>query len=121
MKADGFSLVEVVLALALVGGTLVLVLAARNQAVWMTAKASHKLEALSVADEKLAQMAAEGYPPSAGTSGSFQEHPLFTWRVSEGAVSDPGLGGLRRIEVTAGPEGQREVLARLELLIPEGP
>ena len=120
-KADGFSLIEVVLAVALVGGTLILVLGARNQAVRLTAQASHKLEALVVADEKLTALAVAGYPFAAGTSGSFQDHPLFTWRVSETAVSDSRLGRLRRIEVAASPQGQRKPLARLEVVIPEGP
>ena len=97
----GFTLLEVMAALAVVALALTVLLVERNLAVQRTSRTNDRRAALHLAEEKLNEIV---LGLETGASGEFTDPPGFRWSVEERietvVAEDPGGGYLRRIEVT---------------------
>ena len=82
-RRDGFTLVEVLVSLALVGVVLPVAMAGVTLAMGMGETARHRTEAAALAGGKLAELMATGDWQSSQTSGDFgDEWPAYTWEVN---------------------------------------
>ena len=120
---NGFTLIEVVASLLLVGTLLVAVLMAHRRSAHQTRLAGHRLTAIAALDQLLTLRA----NPEGNSSGEEQlptgkipgPNP-YQWRTIERYDSDAELLGalILRIEVFNPNYGQGETLAAVELLAP---
>ena len=115
LQRDGFSLIEVVASLMLVGTLLVTVLTAHRQNARQTRTAQQRLAAIEVLERLLADPAGTALiEPNGKTSG---KNP-YSWRttVSRGAAAEV-LGALIvRVEVFDPNYEQGQTLAYVEML-----
>ncbi|MCU0728304.1 MAG: type II secretion system GspH family protein [Planctomycetes bacterium] len=97
----GFTLLEVLATLAIMGIALTVLLVERNTAVKRTARAADRRLALCLAQAKLSEVLL-GAETAAG--GTFEEHPAFRWTAEEGVETVNREGGgssqLRQVKVT---------------------
>jgi len=101
----GFTLLEVLIAMAIMAIVLVSVYRMQSQTLTMTAASRFYTEAPLLAQSKLAQLEANASELISGESGDFGElFPGYSWRVSTGEVSSDVLGetagDLKRIDLT---------------------
>lgn len=73
-------------ALAILTTGLLAVLLVRNETLKMTAEAENLLQAVQLAEQRLAEFEVSGYPDNE-SSGSFTEHPSYQWQVKVAPVS----------------------------------
>jgi prepilin-type N-terminal cleavage/methylation domain-containing protein len=83
---NGFTLVEVMAALAVLGTGLLAVLLVRNETMKGAVDAENLLRAVHLAESKLGEFEVYGYPES-GSGGAVAEEPGFSWEVSVQQVS----------------------------------
>lgn len=81
----GFALLEVLVAVAILGASLAVLLAAVNRSLVLNAESKGLLTASSLAQVRLAEIELEGFPEAGAGSGVFEDHPGFEWSV----VIDP--------------------------------
>jgi general secretion pathway protein I len=97
----GFTLLEVMAAVAIMATALTVLLVERNVAVRRTARTNDRRIASRLAEEKIHEILLGIEQESAG---SFEAYPAFRWSVEEGfeSVEREGqeIGTLRRIAVT---------------------
>jgi len=117
-RSRAFSLLEVILAVGLVGGAMIAVLQARDGSLRRSAIASEKLVAAGVANDKLAGLAAQGFPRSYQTGGTIDAYGELEWRIAETYKSHSLVGHVREIEVTVHRAGGNIPAARLAVIIP---
>jgi general secretion pathway protein I len=103
--ALGFTLLEVLIAMAIMAIVLVGVYRMQSQTLRMTAASRFYTEAPLLAQDKLSQLEANPSELIAGDSGNFGElFPGYSWKVSTEAVSSEILGeaaaDLKRIDLT---------------------
>jgi general secretion pathway protein I len=103
--APGFTLLEVLIAMAIMAIVLVGVYRMQSQTLSMTAASRFYTEAPLLAQDKLSQLEANPSELIAGDSGNFGElFPGYSWKVSTEAVSSEILGeaaaDLKRIDLT---------------------
>ena len=115
----GFSLIEVVLAVGLVGAAMIAVLQSRHAALRLSTDASEKLTAVAIANEKLGGLAVAGFPHSYPTSGNVEQHGGLKWRLVEAVKSHPRLGHVREIDVFVTHARRDAPLAHLSAVVPE--
>ena len=101
----GFTLLEVMVALAVMSIVLVSVYRMHSQSLEMSASARFYTVAPMLAQAKLAELTAISANTFAGDSGDFgDKFPGYTWKSTEEAVSSEVLGevgeDLKRIEIT---------------------
>ncbi len=109
----GFTLIEILVALAIVAIGLAAAVRATSQVTAGTENARVRLVASWVAQDRLAERSARGDWPVPGTiSGSAAQGPFaFAWRESVSATSDPSL---RRIDIAIAETARPDyVVARL--------
>ncbi|GEM_PF-2985928 len=100
-RRGGFTLLEVMAALAVVAVSLTVLLVERNTAIRRTARTNDRRIAVQLASEKLDEilLGVEGE-----SSGAFETHPGFRWSAEESLESfeaeGRGEGTLRRVDVT---------------------
>jgi len=82
----GFTLIEVMAALAVLGTGLLMVLLARNETARRAGEAENLLMAVRLAEQRLGEFDVFGYPPS-GSGGTFPEARNFSWAVNVQQVS----------------------------------
>ena len=102
---SGFTLLEVLIAMAIMAIVLVSVYRMHSQTLTMTAASRFYTEAPMLAQSKLSQLEANASELIAGNSGDFGEQfPGYTWRISTEEVSSEVLGetagDLKRIDLT---------------------
>jgi len=90
----GFTLIEVMVALAVAGGTLVLVLSANAASLRRSAEAGHRARLERAAEGKLAEWCAGIETAREGALAGFDGH---RWEIREEADRAGGLKRLRRV------------------------
>jgi prepilin-type N-terminal cleavage/methylation domain-containing protein len=92
-RSNGFTLIEVLVALAIAGGTLVLVLSAVNGSMKRSVQAQEELEVVRAAESQFDQclLGIEG-----AMSGDLRGRPGWTWEVLRLPTRMAGLKKLRR-------------------------
>jgi general secretion pathway protein I len=97
----GFTLLEVMAAVAIMAAALTVLLVERNVAVRRTARTNDRRVAVRLAEEKIHEIL---LGMEEGNGGSFESFPAFRWSAEESMESvekDGGeIGILRRIAVT---------------------
>jgi general secretion pathway protein I len=100
----GFTLIEVIIAVAIIAGALVLILQSCSLGVSMAAESQSLSLAVLLAKEKMAEIGMEGFPRVGEEQGDFGEsYPRFTWDKTVAGI--PGMG-LRRVNLTISWEGK---------------
>lgn len=101
-SSRGFTLLEVMIALAIIAGSLVVILHSHLLGVNLANRAQGISLAGLLAQEKMEGIIKEGFPEEGEEEGIFEEHPHFRWRqtVSEAELFEKEIEGLRRIAVT---------------------
>ena len=123
--APGFTLLEVLIAMAIMAIVLVGVYRMQSQTLTMTAASRFYTEAPLLAQDKLSQLEANPSDLITGDSGDFGElFPGYSWKVSTEAVSSEILGeaaaDLKRIDLTVSLNGNEyEYSVRTYLFVEE--
>ncbi len=104
-SAPGFTLLEVMVAMAIMAIVLVSVNRMHSQTLTMNAAARFYTQAPMLAQSKLAQLVADSSGIIAGDSGDFgDKFPGYTWSIATDEVSSEALGeiaaDLKRIDMT---------------------
>ena len=104
-NASGFTLLEVMVAMAIMAIVLVSVYRMHSQTLTMNTAARFYTQAPMLAQSKLAQLEADSSGIITGDSGDFGEKfPGYTWSISTDEVSSEALGemaaDLKRIDIT---------------------
>ena len=102
--ASGFTLLEVMVAMAIMAIVLVSVYRMHSQTLTMNAAARFYTQAPMLAQGKLAQLEGDSSEIVAGDSGDFgDKFPGYTWSLSTDEVSSEALGeigaDLKRIDI----------------------
>ena len=105
LTGSGFTLLEVMVAMAIMAIVLVSVYRMHSQTLTMNAAARFYTQAPMLAQSKLAQLEGDSSEIVAGDSGDFgDKFPGYTWRISTDEVSSEALGeiaaDLKRIDMT---------------------
>jgi general secretion pathway protein I len=97
----GFTLLEVMIALAIIAGSLVVILHSHFLSVNLANRATGESLASLLAKEKMEEITREGFPEKAIEEGVFEEHPHFRWRqmVEQAKFFEKDIEELRRITV----------------------
>ena len=103
--ASGFTLLEVMVAMAIMAIVLVSVYRMHSQTLTMNTAARFYTQAPMLAQSKLAQLEGDSSGIVAGDSGDFgDKFPGYTWSLSTDEVSSEALGeigaDLKRIDIT---------------------
>ena len=99
-----FTFVEVVIALAIVSISLLTLLRLHIISIAMVDKAQITTQAVLLANEKIAETVAAGYPKEGTNFGKTEQHGLtLNWRTE---VKDLRLGQLDKVQIT----GLRKIL-----------
>jgi general secretion pathway protein I len=112
-RRRGFTLIEILVALAIVAIGLAAAVRATSQVIAGAESARLRLVATWVAQDRLAEHSARAdwLAPGTGTGSASQGPFTFAWRETVSATSDPSL---RRIDIAvAGAERPEYVVARL--------
>ena len=104
-RAPGFTLLEVMVAMAIMAIVLVSVYRMHSQTLTMNTAARFYTQAPMLAQGKLAQLEAASSGEIAGDSGDFgDKFPGYTWNITTDEVSSEALGeiaaDLKRIDMT---------------------
>lgn len=104
--ARGFSLLEVLVALAIFALVAASVLTASARSLQTAARLEDKTLALWVAENQLVELQLEDPPPGNGTRKGRVEYAgrLWQWQARIAATSDPAL---RRVDVWVSRDGER--------------
>ncbi len=79
---SGFTLLEVIIAVAIMGGALAILLGAVNRNLVQASLSKNQSIAQSLAQQKMTEIELEGYPEVGQEQGTFEEFPGFDWYVN---------------------------------------
>lgn len=96
-KDGGFTLLEVMVAVAVLSFALVSILAVAGRNVSLSARAADLRTASALADDMASRIDARGLSSTSARSGKFEERPGFEWHLSVVPYNIPGLGTRMRI------------------------
>lgn len=98
----GFTLLEVMIALAIMAGALVVILHSHLLSVNLANRALGVSLAGLLAQEKMEGIIKEGFPEEGEEEGDFEKHPHFRWRrtVERAELFEEEREELRRVVVT---------------------
>lgn len=126
-RAGAFTLVEVLVALVVASISLLTLLKLNLLSIRLVDKAQITTQAVLLANEKIAETLAAGYPDQGRTSGAVERNGLsFNWQTEVADLQMPGLDeahitGLRKIVVDVnwkkGAAGKR---LRMSTLVADG-
>ena len=117
----GFTLMEVMVALAVVAVALTAVYRMHTQTLFMDRQGRFDMEAALLARQKLADIDATDMKELEGDDGDFGDlHPGFTWRIETEAITSDSLKddgpGLKRIVLTIARGDETMTLTTFRLL-----
>lgn len=117
--ARGFTLVEVVVAMAIVAVAFTAMLGLHGRSLRLAAREQAHARALFLARSMLAEMEIEGYPDVGTASGDFEsrnpgEYPGWAWQST---VTDTPLPNTREVRVRVGPVNDPAAAAHLTLFL----
>ena len=78
----GFTLLEVIVAVAIMGASLAILLGAVNRNLVLASQSKNQSIAYTLAQQKLAEIEMQGYPEVGQEQGVFEEYPGFNWYVN---------------------------------------
>lgn len=78
----GFTLLEVMVAVAILAFALVTLLGAVNKNILLTTEARNRETAANLANNIITRLQLEGLPEVQQDSGDFEDHPGFKWYLS---------------------------------------
>src|SRR5262249_18597685 len=117
---SGFTLIEVLVTMALMGVVLPVVLNALSSAQFAASYARHSVEAATLGQRQLNQMIGELYTTgadTAGSSGTFDEIPGYTWQGDEELDTDLNLYTVT-VKVTWQDRGQEQNVLLSSMVVP---
>ncbi len=88
----GFTLLEVLVAVAILGSTLAVLLSAVNRNLIIASDSKNLAIAGMLAQKKLSEIELEGFPEPRRERGEFEEAPGFTWQLSVTPINIRQLG-----------------------------
>ncbi|MDY7034209.1 MAG: prepilin-type N-terminal cleavage/methylation domain-containing protein [Thermodesulfobacteriota bacterium] len=114
----GFTLLEVMITLAVIAISIVAILRALGMSVDLSYESKNITAATLLAKGKMAEVESEGFPEIEEISGDFgDESPNFRWEKS---ISEIGIEELRKVEIRVlWQEGNNEKKVELVTLISE--
>jgi len=78
----GFTLLEVIIAVAIMGASLAILLGAVNRNLVMASQSKNQSIAYTLAQQKIGEIEMQGYPQVGQEQGTFEEYPGFNWYVN---------------------------------------
>ena len=75
----GFTLLEVIIAVAIMGASLAILLGSVNRNLVQASHSKNQSIATALAQQKMVEIELEGYPQVGELGGTFEEFPEFTW------------------------------------------
>jgi general secretion pathway protein I len=97
LKKNGFTLLEVMIAMAILAITLVVVFQSQSQSISMAGKARFETTASLLAQDKMAEIEAANPENLVSDSGNFgDDFPDYSWQVD---VTETEIELLKKIEV----------------------
>ena len=81
-RQKGFTLLEVIIAVAIMGASLAILLGAVNRNLVLASQSKNQSIAQSLAQQKITEIELEGYPEVGQEQGIFEEFPGFSWYVN---------------------------------------
>ena len=98
IKAAGFTLLEVMVAMAILALTLVAVFQLQSQSISLAGESRFRTSAALLAQSKMADIEAAAGLATRKEEGDFgPDYPQYSWRLE---ISDTGLPRFKKIEVT---------------------
>ena len=79
---NGFTLLEVIIAVAIMGASMAILLGAVNRNLVLASKSKNQSIAYSLAQEKIGEIELQGYPQVGKEQGTYEEFPGFSWYVN---------------------------------------
>lgn len=110
VRAGGFTLLEVIIAVAIIGSSLAILLGAVNKNLVMASQSKNLSIASFLAQRKLGEVELEGFPEIGQQEGVFEESPDFRWYLSVQPYNIEQLGADIRIVIltVTWDEGNKE-------------
>jgi len=107
---SGFTLLEVIIAVAIIGSSLAILLGAVNKNLLLASQSKNITIASFLAQRKMGEVEVEGFPEIGNQEGVFEEHPEFKWYLSVQPYNIEQLGTEIRIVIltVSWDEGNRE-------------
>lgn len=78
----GFTLLEVIIAVTIMGASLAILLGAVNRNLVMASQSKNQSIAYALAQQKIGEIEMQGYPQVGQEQGTFEEFPGFDWYVN---------------------------------------
>ena len=78
----GFTLLEVIIAVAIMGASLAILLGAVNRNLVVASQSKNQSIAYALAQQKIGEIEMQGYPQVGQEQGTFEEFPGFDWYVN---------------------------------------
>jgi len=107
---SGFTLLEVIIAVAIIGSSLAILLGAVNKNLVLASQSKNITIASFLAQRKMGEVEVGGFPEIGNQEGVFEEHPEFRWYLSVQPYNIEQLGTEIRIVIltVSWDEGSRE-------------
>lgn len=97
VKKSGFTLLEVVIAVAIMGTALVILVGSVNRNLDLSIEAKNMQIASTLAERLITRVELEKFPEIREESGSFEQFPEFNWFLSVSPYNIGALGTQIRI------------------------
>ena len=109
-RSAGFTLLEVIIAVAIIGSSLAILLGAVNKNLVLASQSKNLSIASFLAQRKLGEVEIEGFPELGNHEGVFEEQPEFRWYISVQPYNIEQLGTEIRIVILtiSWDEGNKE-------------
>lgn len=117
LRTRGFTLVEVLVALAILAIALAAVMRTMGQSIDLTTELRQRTVALWAAEERATRLLLENAWPSIDTTEGTMEFGNREWRWRERVASTP-LEELRRVDIEIRAPGAPDVLGRATVFLP---
>ncbi|MEW6144966.1 MAG: prepilin-type N-terminal cleavage/methylation domain-containing protein [Thermodesulfobacteriota bacterium] len=109
-RRAGFTLLEVIIAVAIIGSSLAILLGAVNKNLILASQSKNLSIASFLAQRKMGEVEIEGFPELGSQEGVFEEQPEFRWHLTVQPYNIEQLGTEIRIVILtiSWDEGNKE-------------